>query len=174
MSYELFGRAAGTLFRNEGRRRMVVARDARLSSPRFQAALMEGLRATGMDMLDIGMVATPVMYFAVEVLGTDAGAIVSASHNPGIQRSETVPRRAALRFRAAAFEGDSSGTYLLRHAAYIQNILGSVRQPASDIGNDGVGSHQRGERRYTQATLRADGRAVHAAGSLLAPDEADG
>ncbi|ACL24881.1 Phosphomannomutase [Chloroflexus aggregans DSM 9485] len=80
--YELLGRAAGTLFRNEGRRRMVVARDARLSSPRFQAALMEGLRATGMDVLDIGMVATPVMYFAVEALGADAGAIVSASHNP--------------------------------------------------------------------------------------------
>ncbi|PMP81422.1 MAG: phosphomannomutase/phosphoglucomutase, partial [Chloroflexus aggregans] len=80
--YELLGRAAGTLFRNEGRRRIVVARDARLSSPRFQAALMEGLRTTGMDVLDIGMVATPVMYFAVEALGADAGAIVSASHNP--------------------------------------------------------------------------------------------
>ncbi|ACL24867.1 phosphoglucomutase/phosphomannomutase alpha/beta/alpha domain I [Chloroflexus aggregans DSM 9485] len=76
--YELLGRAAGTLFRNEGRRRIVVARDARLSSPRFQAALIAGLRATGMDVLDISMVATPVMYVAVEALGADAGAIVSA------------------------------------------------------------------------------------------------
>jgi hypothetical protein len=76
--YALLGRAAGTLVRNEGRRRIVVARDARLSSPRFQAALIAGLRATGMDVLDIGMVATPVMYFAVEALGADARAMVSA------------------------------------------------------------------------------------------------
>ncbi|NTW04278.1 MAG: phosphomannomutase/phosphoglucomutase [Oscillochloris sp.] len=80
--YTQLGQAVGTIFRGQGRRSIAVGRDARLSSPRFQAALIAGLRATGMDVVDIGQVPTPVMYFAVERLGLDAGAIVSASHNP--------------------------------------------------------------------------------------------
>ncbi|NNJ13520.1 phosphomannomutase/phosphoglucomutase [Chloroflexales bacterium ZM16-3] len=80
--YSRLGQAVGTIFLGQGRRSIAVGRDARLSSPRFQAALIAGLRSTGMDVVDIGQVPTPVMYFAVEHLGLDAGAIVSASHNP--------------------------------------------------------------------------------------------
>ncbi len=80
--YARLGQAVGTIFLGQGRRTMAVARDARLSSPQFQAALIVGLRSTGMNVVDIGQVPTPVMYFAVEHLGLDAGAIVSASHNP--------------------------------------------------------------------------------------------
>ncbi len=76
------GRAAGTYFRQQQARTLVVGRDVRPSSPRFQAALMDGILSTGLDVLDIGEVATPVMYFAVEHLHTDGGLIVSASHNP--------------------------------------------------------------------------------------------
>lgn len=76
------GQAAGTLFQREAGRRLVVGRDARLSSPAFQAALIAGLRSTGCDVIDIGEVPTPLMYFAVEHLGCDGGLIVSASHNP--------------------------------------------------------------------------------------------
>jgi phosphomannomutase len=80
--YTRLGQAVGTMFVSQGRRSMVVGRDARLSSPQFQQALITGLRSTGIDVVDIGQVATPVMYFAVEHLGADGGAIVSASHNP--------------------------------------------------------------------------------------------
>ncbi len=80
--YMRLGQAVGTIFVGQGRRSIAVGRDARLSSPRFQAALIAGLRSTGLDVVDIGQVPTPVMYFAVEQLGLDAGAIVSASHNP--------------------------------------------------------------------------------------------
>ncbi|MCX7789453.1 MAG: phosphomannomutase/phosphoglucomutase [Chloroflexaceae bacterium] len=80
--YARLGQAVGAYFGDQGLRRIVVARDARLSSPRFQAALIQGLRATGCDVIDIGQAPTPVMYFAVEHLGADGGAIVSASHNP--------------------------------------------------------------------------------------------
>jgi phosphomannomutase len=80
--YTRLGQAVGTILLGQGRRSIAVGRDARLSSPRFQAALIVGLRTTGIDVVDIGMVPTPVMYFAVEHLGLDAGAIVSASHNP--------------------------------------------------------------------------------------------
>jgi phosphomannomutase len=80
--YRTLGQAVGTTFVRQGRRRLVVGRDARLSSPRFQRALIAGLRATGCDVIDIGEVPTPVMYFAVAHLGADGGAVVSASHNP--------------------------------------------------------------------------------------------
>jgi phosphomannomutase len=80
--YRRLGLAVGVYFAGQGLRRLVVARDARLSSPRFQAALIAGLREAGADVIDIGQAATPVMYFAVEQLQADGGAIVSASHNP--------------------------------------------------------------------------------------------
>lgn len=80
--YTRLGQAAGTYARSQGHRTMVVGRDARLSSPRFQVALIAGLRSTGIDVIDIGQVPTPLMYFAVEHLKVDGGAIVSASHNP--------------------------------------------------------------------------------------------
>ena len=80
--YERLGQAAGTYFRNLGGRRIVVARDARLTSPAFAAALIDGLRSTGCDVVDLGMVPTPVMYFALSYLRADGGAVVTASHNP--------------------------------------------------------------------------------------------
>src|SRR5512138_3643606 len=80
--YHTLGRAAGTYFRRRGGRRIVVARDARLTSPAYAAALIAGLRSTGCDVVDIGMGPTPLMYFALAFLKADGGAVVSASHNP--------------------------------------------------------------------------------------------
>lgn len=80
--YSILGLAAGTFFRQRQRRRIVVARDARLTSPAFASALIAGLRAAGCDVIDIGMVPTPLMYFAVSWLKADGGAVVTASHNP--------------------------------------------------------------------------------------------
>ncbi len=76
------GQAIGTYFRQLEGHTLVVGRDARLSSPRFQAACIEGLRCTGMNVIDIGEVPTPLMYFAVEHLQSDGGLVISASHNP--------------------------------------------------------------------------------------------
>lgn len=84
--YSILGRAAGSYFRRLAvpgdTRRIVVARDARLTSPAYAAALIEGLRAAGCDVIDLGMVPTPVMYFALSYLKADGGAVVTASHNP--------------------------------------------------------------------------------------------
>ncbi len=80
--YGTLGRAAGTYFRQRGGSRIVVGHDARLTSPAYAAALIEGLRSTGCDVIDLGMVATPLMYFAQAFLKADGGAVVSASHNP--------------------------------------------------------------------------------------------
>ena len=79
---EFFGRACGAYFLRHGFKRAVVGHDARLSSPAYQESLAKGLAATGVDVILIGQVSTPVCYFACKHLGTDAGVMVTASHNP--------------------------------------------------------------------------------------------
>src|SRR5262245_30241685 len=68
--------------RHVGARRLVVGRDARRSSPELTGALIRGITEEGVDVIDIGCVATPMLYFAVEALGADGGVMVTASHNP--------------------------------------------------------------------------------------------
>ncbi|OAZ97210.1 phosphomannomutase/phosphoglucomutase [Halomonas sp. G11] len=80
---EWIGRAIGSAAATRGESTVVVARDGRLSGPRLQAALMRGLNAAGRDVIDIGMVPTPVLYFATHILdGTRSGVMVTGSHNP--------------------------------------------------------------------------------------------
>jgi phosphomannomutase len=61
---------------------VVVGRDMRLSSPSLSAALIEGIRATGSPVIDIGMIDTPQLYFAINHLGSCGGIQTTASHNP--------------------------------------------------------------------------------------------
>ena len=61
---------------------VVVGRDMRPSSPDLAKALMDGLRSVGMHVVDVGMVDTPLVYFAVNYLDTVGGVQVTASHNP--------------------------------------------------------------------------------------------
>ena len=92
--YQTLGRAAGTYFRRRGGMRIVVGRDARLTSPAYTAALIAGLRAAGCDVVDIGMVPTPLMYFALAYLKADGGAVVIGQPQPArVQRPEAAPVR---------------------------------------------------------------------------------
>src|SRR5438132_4951175 len=63
-------------------RRIAVGRDMRLSGPAMQAAVMRGAAEAGADVLDLGLVGTEMVYFAVGELGLDGGIAVTASHNP--------------------------------------------------------------------------------------------
>ena len=78
----LLGRAIGSEARDRGLSEIVVGRDGRLSGPDLVAALVEGLRASGMDVIDIGAAATPVTYFAAYHLRTGSAISVTGSHNP--------------------------------------------------------------------------------------------
>lgn len=78
----LIGRAVGSEARERGLSEIVIGRDGRLSGPDMVAALTEGLRASGMDVIDIGAVPTPVVYFACHHLHTGSGISVTGSHNP--------------------------------------------------------------------------------------------
>jgi phosphomannomutase/phosphoglucomutase len=79
---EVIGRALGTIAHGKGVTQFVVGRDGRHSGPRLAAALTRGLVATGMDVIDIGVVATPMVYFATYQFDTGSGVMVTGSHNP--------------------------------------------------------------------------------------------
>jgi phosphomannomutase/phosphoglucomutase len=79
---ELIGRAFGSEARVRGQRAVVIGRDGRLSGPVLAAALARGIRKAGVDVVDIGVVATPMAYFAAYQLGADSCVMVTGSHNP--------------------------------------------------------------------------------------------
>lgn len=76
------GRALGSEALSRKQKKIIVARDGRLSGPEFIGALSQGIASTGMDVVNIGMVPTPVLYFATHHLGTNSGVMVTGSHNP--------------------------------------------------------------------------------------------
>lgn len=78
----LIGRAIGSEALNQGETNLIVAADARLSSPGFSAALIKGILSTGCDVTNIGIVPSPLMYFATHVLAVSSGVMITGSHNP--------------------------------------------------------------------------------------------
>ena len=78
----LVGRALGSLARERGRDTIAIGRDGRLSGPELAGALSDGIRAAGANVVDLGMVATPMTYFAAKSLGTGCSTMVTGSHNP--------------------------------------------------------------------------------------------
>ncbi|MEO6972427.1 MAG: phosphomannomutase/phosphoglucomutase [Rhodoferax sp.] len=78
---EALGRAFGTIALARGERVVAVGRDGRLSGPLLAAALVRGLLAAGVDVIDVGMVTTPMLYFAASTL-CSSGIQVTGSHNP--------------------------------------------------------------------------------------------
>jgi phosphomannomutase len=83
-------------------KRIGVSRDMRLSSPALVAALIEGARSQGADVVDYGMLGTDMLYFAVARDGLDGGAQITASHNPGAYNGVKM-----VRLGAQPLSGDS-------------------------------------------------------------------
>ena len=79
---EKIGHALGSEARAQNQKRFVIGRDGRLSGPDLAAALARGIARSGCDVVDIGMVPTPVVYFAIQHLGAGSGVAVTGSHNP--------------------------------------------------------------------------------------------
>jgi phosphomannomutase / phosphoglucomutase len=76
------GQAIGALMTEKGLREIVVGRDGRLSGPELAGGLADGLRAAGIDVIDIGAVPTPTVYYAAYRFNTGCGVAVTGSHNP--------------------------------------------------------------------------------------------
>jgi len=79
---DLLGRALGTYYREHGAGRITLGRDCRISSPELRDALAGGLTATGLHVVDVGMVPTPLLYFSLFHLEADGGVQITGSHNP--------------------------------------------------------------------------------------------
>jgi len=153
---ERIGQAIGSEARARNHPRVVVGRDGRLSGPDLVAALARGLMAAGCDVIDIGMVPTPVVYFATHSLETHTGVAVTGSHNPpdynGLKMviaGVTLSGEAIQALRAriennnlATGNGkltqhDVRGTYLDRIAGDVK--LGRKMKIAVDCGNGVAG-----------------------------------
>jgi phosphomannomutase/phosphoglucomutase len=79
---QAIGRGFGTYSLRHGNRVLAVGRDVRLSSDRFFACLVEGLTSTGCDVVDVGIVPTPLLYFSLFQLPVQGGVMITGSHNP--------------------------------------------------------------------------------------------
>ncbi len=150
------GRAVGTLGRERGAPVFAVGRDGRLSSPELSGALMDGLNAAGADVIDIGLVPTPVTYFAAHHLGCRSAVMLTGSHNPkednGLKMviaGDTLSGEEIQGLRRRVESGDvGSGSGKRTRAdvlgAYVARIVGDVKlvrpiKVAIDCGNGAAG-----------------------------------
>ena len=143
MVYEL-GRAIGSEAYDQGQQTIIMARDGRLSSEGLSAALCQGLQESGRDVLDIGMVPVPVLYFATHALGSNSGVMLTASHNPAdynglkiVINGEALSGEAIQQLRQRVATGDllqGEGTCQTQDLApdYIARITQDV-QPARSL-----------------------------------------
>ena len=133
------GQAIGARMIERDLRDIVVGRDGRLSGPELAGALMDGLRAAGIDVIDLGMVPTPVVYFAAYHFGTGCAVSVTGSHNPAdhngfkiVIGGETLAEDAIADLHRRIAEGrlptDGHGTWREQDAveAYVSRIAGDV------------------------------------------------
>ena len=79
--YDL-GRSIGTYSMPRGVKTMTLGMDCRLSSPAYHEAIRKGINSTGIDIIDVGLCATPVLYFAIRHFNADGGVMITGSHNP--------------------------------------------------------------------------------------------
>ncbi|RDS81323.1 phosphomannomutase/phosphoglucomutase [Dyella psychrodurans] len=137
---KLLGQAIGSLMREKGLHEIVVGRDGRLSGPELAGALSDGLRSAGIDVIDIGAVPTPVVYYATYRFNTGCGVAVTGSHNPpdyngfkivvgGETLSEGAIQDLYKRIAGNTLERDGNG--MLRHVDivpdYIERITSDVQ-----------------------------------------------
>jgi phosphomannomutase/phosphoglucomutase len=152
------GQALGTLAQERGRDTLVIGRDGRLSGPELAAALAEGIRASGANVIDVGMVATPMTYFAAHHLDTQCSVMVTGSHNPpdynGLKMviaGDTLSGDDIQALRARIEAGDlrtGAGAYGTADigTAYLDRIVGHIRlarpmRIAIDCGNGVAGAY---------------------------------
>src|SRR6478672_11012753 len=126
-------------------RRIAVGRDMRLSSPTMAEAVIRGAASAGAEVLDIGLVGTEMVYYAVGSLGLEGGIMVTASHNPKEYTGMKIVRRGALpvggesglldvRDRAVAATGEAHGKSTIQEydiwPEYVARVLSFIDAPS--------------------------------------------
>jgi phosphomannomutase/phosphoglucomutase len=151
------GQALGSLALERGRDTFAIGRDGRLSGPELLSALSDGIRAAGANVIDLGMVATPMTYFAAHHLDTGCSVMVTGSHNPPdynglkmVVAGDTLSGDEIQALRARIESGKlhvGSGGYREVDVvpAYLDRIVGDLKlarpmQVAVDCGNGVAGA----------------------------------
>jgi phosphomannomutase / phosphoglucomutase len=151
------GQAYGTAVRAKGEHNVVIGRDGRLSGPELSAALAAGLQAAGVNVIDLGVVATPLLYFGTCVLDAQSGIMVTGSHNPPdyngfkmVLAGEAIYGDAIQALYQAIQNGEvvqGSGSYRTHdiRSDYLARIVGDVKltrpmKIAVDCGNGVAGA----------------------------------
>jgi len=149
---ESVGRAIGSQARELGQTSLCIGRDGRVSGPALAQALARGVQSAGLDVIDIGLVTTPMLYFATHHLNTRTGVMVTGSHNPPdynglkmVVAGETLSGEAIQRLRQRIELGElAAGQGAYRRAeiarAYLERIASDVvlkrkMRIAVDCGN---------------------------------------
>ncbi|SFO03896.1 phosphomannomutase [Variovorax sp. PDC80] len=150
---EALGRAFGSAARAAGETSVAVGRDGRLSGPALSQALIRGLVATGVEVIDVGAVTTPMLYFAAHTLAT-SGIQVTGSHNPkdyngfkmvlagrAIYGDEIQALRKTMEAGSATLAPGGSVREVDVTEAYVQRIVGDVRlaRPMKIVVDSGNG-----------------------------------
>lgn len=132
------GGAIGTLAKELGQQAIIVASDGRSSSPRIKTALIKSLMESGRDVIDIGIVPTPLLYFATRHLRCKSGVMVTGSHNDAqdngfkiVLNEQTLAAGDIQKIRDSAIEGkfsQGSGRTIRENVVpdYIEEIVGDV------------------------------------------------
>ena len=153
---ESIGHAIGTEARVRGIQSVAIGRDGRLSGPELASALARGLQKSGIDVIDVGVVATPMLYFAAHTLCEYSGVMVTGSHNPpeynGLKMvlgGETLAAEAIQSLRLRLENNDlvyGDGSYRRHDIAetYLQRITSDIKlarpmKIAVDCGNGVAG-----------------------------------
>ena len=153
----LIGQAFGSAAVAKGEKAVVIGRDGRLSGPDLITALAKGLQSTGVDVIDLGVVVTPMVYFGTNVLGATSGIMVTGSHNPPdyngfkmVLAGEAIYGDAILALYQTILKKEfaqGSGSYRTHdiRAAYLDRIIGDVKlarpiKIAVDCGNGVAGA----------------------------------
>jgi phosphomannomutase len=150
---QALGRAFGSAARAAGEKSVAVGRDGRLSGPALSEALIRGLVAAGIEVIDVGAVTTPMLYFAAHTLAT-SGIQVTGSHNPkdyngfkmvlagrAIHGDEIQALRKAMEDGSATLAPGGSVRRVDVTEAYVQRIVGDVRlaRPMKIVVDSGNG-----------------------------------
>jgi phosphomannomutase/phosphoglucomutase len=155
---ETIGRAIGAEAVARRQTAVTIGRDGRASGPPLSTALARGLRASGVDVIDVGMVATPMLYFAAYELNTLSGVMVTGSHNPpeynGLKMmlgGDTLAGEAIQALRTRIERGElthGNGGYRQHdiREAYLHRITGDIKlarpmRIAIDCGNGVAGAY---------------------------------
>ena len=152
----LIGKAFGTYIQEKAGKRVSVGRDVRLSSPSLKNSLVEGLVSTGCEVIDIGIVPTPLLYFSIYHFNSDGGVMVTGSHNPKEYNGfkvcvglfsiygEEIQNLYRMIEDSNFNKGKGSVTEDNPRPAYIEEVAGKVKvsrplKVAADFGNGTAG-----------------------------------